>query len=216
MTHCLWVIFTRHWTFWVAVEVMLSWSFESFWFSAIKRVHEFRRARCTKSKYDKIEKNFRKFQIVLTTSLQRLNIVFSLSGLFDVSISDGLDKKSASFGEFSKSSNIPRSSLFMNHRIFLRKFILLICQNRRKVSKKYRKVLKVQTLTISTVSTFCHRWTLQEDDCWKFKVLDISFPEKCRIFSCRVQLNKGLNFEYLFYLFRTSVQLVLTVLNARF
>ena len=38
----------------------------------------------------KIQKmpNFRKFQIVLTTSLQRLNIVFSLSGIFDLSISE--------------------------------------------------------------------------------------------------------------------------------
>ena len=57
---------------------------------------------CTKSKYDKIEKNVRKFQIVLTTSLQRLNIVFSLSGLFDVSISDGLDKKVLFLGNFQK------------------------------------------------------------------------------------------------------------------
>ena len=88
--------------------------------------------------------------IVLTTSLQRLNIVFSLSGPFDLSISENSEvwAKSAWFGD-----------IFGIFDEILSKFIPLIFQS------SLEEKEKVQTLTISTVSTFCHRWTLQEDDC---------------------------------------------------
>ena len=91
----------------------------------------------------KIQKmpNFRKFQIVLTTSLQRLNIVFSLSGIFDLSISEipKFGQKVLNLGKF-----------FGIFDEILPKFIPL------KFQSSLEGIEKVQTLTISTVSTFCH------------------------------------------------------------